>query len=188
MSFYRAQISAQPKTGDPGRDWITNVMTFRADTTPASSIGAALQSAFGGGVYNHVVAMTTKVYDMSLPLHSPPVFTSTTAPGAGDILGPRQIALCLSWYAGLNVKGMRGRIYIGPWPQANVGEYATTAQMASLIALGGLLHHPGGPDVVHTVHHVASGTHSDVTNYFCNNRWDTMRSRLPKETARQVST
>jgi hypothetical protein len=103
-------------------------------------------------------------------------------------IAPRQLALCLSWYCSLNIKGKRGRIYIGPFQTTDMAEYASSALMSKLIALGGLLHTPGGPDVVHTVHHVASDTFSDVTNYFCNNRWDTMRSRLPKETARQVST
>jgi len=31
---------------------------------------------------------------------------------------------------------------------------------------------------------VKTDSFSNVSNYFINNRWDTMRSRLPKETTR----
>lgn len=191
MANYRVQVVTQLLAADVPRDWIANVLTYRSGSTPASNLGDGVLAAFtgAGAPYNVANKVTVKVYDLANPLHSPPVYTTNHAGGAVTYGIPRQVALCLSWYATLNIKGMRGRIYVAPaFLTGTVGEYATTAQMSQLTALGGLLKNPGGPDIVHTVRHKVSGTMSDVTNYFVNNRWDTMRSRLPKETARQVST
>lgn len=125
-----------------------------------------------------------KVYDHAAPLHSPPVYT-TLYTGAGTTpVGPRQVAVCLSFYSGLNIRGQRGRIYIGPWPEGLVHEYVQSGQLSQLLALAGDIKNPGGADVIHRIHHVKTDSFSNVSNYFINNRWDTMRSRLPKETTR----
>jgi|SRR5215469_1732910 len=186
---YRAQIVAQWKTTDVSRDFCTNVLWYASNTTAASAIGDALKTAFTNtpnGVYQGCHLVTVKMYDHANPLHSPPVYTTSfTGPGNAT-MAPRQLALCLSFFSGLNVRGQRGRIYIGPWDISQVNEYASTAVMTQMMILAGSLRTPGGADVVHMIHHPKSDSFSNVSNYFVNNRWDTMRSRLPKETARQT--
>jgi hypothetical protein len=188
MADYKVMVVGQVLSADAARDWTTNVLHYSAATTGPSAIGAAILSAFGGTsrVQNTWWKTTVKVYDMSLPLHSPPVYTSSSNGLHTITPAPRQIALCLSFFSGLNVKGQRGRIYIGPWAVSDMSEYATTTEMSLLITLAGLIKNPGGADVIHNIYHPKTGTHSNVSNYFVNNRWDTMRSRLPKETARQT--
>jgi hypothetical protein len=186
---YRVQVVAQWHATDAVRDYTTNVLWYATNTTAASALGDAVKTAFTKSTapYYYPKNVWVKVYDHAAPLHSPPVYT-TQYSGAGSIaLGPRQIALCLSFYSGLNIRGQRGRIYIGPWGASVLGEFATTAQMDQLIALAVDLKTPGGADVVHMIHHKTLNTFSNVSNYFVNNRWDTMRSRLPKETARETS-
>jgi hypothetical protein len=56
-----------------------------------------------------------------------------------------------------------------------------------MTTLMGQLKTPGGPDVVHQIHHPKTDTFSAVTNYWWDNRWDTMRSRLQKATARTTN-
>jgi hypothetical protein len=171
---------------DAGRDWTTNVVYHIAATASAATHGDAIKALFtaAGKPYNLSQLVTVKVYDHSLPLHSPPVYT-TTYPGSGVTgLGPRQVALCLSYYSGLNVKGQRGRIYIGPWQNSDLTEYPATSLLNSLLSIGTGLLHVGAADTQHVIWHPKLATFSNVSNYFVNNRWDTMRSRLPKETNR----
>lgn len=189
MADYRAQIVAQQATGDPGRDYVTNVLHYAAPTTGPSAIGDALLSAFTtgpGGSYGSSANVWVKIYDLAAPLHSPPVYTAHLAGSGRSGLAPRQLAACLSFYSGLNIKGQRGRIFLGGFSAASINEYITTTQMSNIMSLAALLQHPGGSDVVHTIRHPKTSSFSNVSNYWCNNRWDTMRSRLPRETARQT--
>lgn len=188
MANYRVQVVAKVNSADLGREVVTNILNYAAPTTTPSAIGNAVLAGFCGtvGPYLNFSSVTVKVYDRANPLHSPPVFTTTPHTGSGITVGPRQVALCLSFYSGLNIRGQRGRIYVGPWPAAGLGEYATAGQMATLITLAGAIQHPGGGDVAHLIWHPKTASWSNVSNYFANNRWDTMRSRLPRETARQT--
>lgn len=165
---------------------MTNVLWYNSDTTAASAIGDAIAAAFasGSGPYLNFYSVTARVYDHAAPLHSPPVYTKQISASGFTGMGPRQVALCLSFYSGLNIKGQRGRIYIGPWKASDLTEYASAGAMGVLITLANNLKTPGGADVIHRIHHVKTDTFSNVSNYFVNNRWDTMRSRLPKETSR----
>jgi hypothetical protein len=185
---YRTQIVGQPLSTDAGRDYITNVVWHGAATATPATHGDAIMTAFTNRLsnYNAFANLWVKVYDHANPLHSPPVYTAHHTGGTMGPLAPRQVALCLSFYSGLNVKGQRGRIFIGPWAASDMHEFATATQLAALLNLGEDLLHVGASDTVHHIHHPKTNTFSNVSNYFVNNRWDTMRSRLPKESARQV--
>lgn len=187
IADYRAQIVSQPHTSDPGRDYTTNVLAYSAPTTAPSAIGDGLMAAFTTGssnVYGSWANVWVKIYDRAAPLHSPPVYQAHYTGGGSTSLMPRQVALCLSFYSGLNVRGQRGRIYIGPWANSVSGEFASTTVLTTMQNLANALKHPGGADVIHQILHKKTATWSNVSNYFINNVWDTMRSRLPKETAR----
>lgn len=183
----RAQIVGQPKTSDPGRDYVTNVLSYSAPTTSPAAVATALLASFtnsGAGPYFNWANVWVKVYDRAAPLHSPPIATQQYSGLGSPTLAPRQIAVCLSFYSGLNIRGQRGRIYVGPWSLSQVAEFVPTATLTLLQTLAGNLKHPGGADVIHQIVHKKTATWSNVSNYFINNRWDTMRSRLPKETTR----
>jgi len=186
MPDYRCQIVSQPLSTDQGRDYITNVLWYSPNTTGPNAIGDALATAFAGssGPYYGFHQTWVKVYDHANPLHSPPVYTKLTPGHDTATLGPRQVAICLSFYSGLNVRGQRGRIYVGPWNAAMMAEYVPAGAGAMMNALMAAIKNPGGPDVIQRIHHVKTDSFSNVSNWFWNNRWDTMRSRLPKETAR----
>lgn len=187
MADYRVQVVGQVVSTDPGADYVTNVLSYSAATTLPPAIGDAVHAAYrtlSVARYGNFAQLWTKVYDRAAPPMSPPVYTKhDTGPGVTG-LGPRQCALCLSFYSGLNIKGQRGRIYIGPWATVDLAEFATTAQMNAVLAMGNALKNPGGADVVLGIWHKHTASHSNVSNFFVNNRWDTMRSRLGKETAR----
>lgn len=183
---YRVQIVGQVQTADISRDYITNVLHYASNTTSAAAIGDGVKTAFTTNIpqYANFTTLTVKVYDVSLPLHSPPVYqTQHTGSGMSGV-GARQVALCLSFYSGLNIKGQRGRIYIGPWQASDLQQFPLSGVLTLMINLAAALKSPGGADVVHQIWHPKTATWSNVSNYFVNNRWDTMRSRLMKETSR----
>jgi hypothetical protein len=183
---FRTQIVGQVFTTDVQRDWMTNVLWHIAPTASANVHGDAVLAAFLAHAdgYQYFQNLWVKVYDHANPLHSPPVYTAHSSGGGALVVGPRNIALCLSFFSGLNVRGQRGRIYLGPIQNTRMGEYAPTTLLTSAIALGQALLHVGAADTGHVIHHSKTDTFSNVSNYFVNNRWDTMRSRLPKETSR----
>jgi len=183
---YRTQIVQQPVSTDPSRDYVTNVVWHNAATATPTTHGDAILALFMACpyIYQFAFNLWVKVYDHANPLHSPPVYTAHHSAGTEPALGPRQVALCLSYFSGLNIKGQRGRIYCGPWGATLLGEYASTAEMNAILAIGSGLKNVGASDTVHVIHHPKTDTWSNVSNYFVNNRWDTMRSRLPKETNR----
>lgn len=188
MANYRVQIVGQPLGTDPGRDFITNVLHYAAPTTTPAAIGDALKTAFSANTlpYYYFKNIWVKVYDKANPLHSPPVYTTQYSGSGTQTFGPRQVAVCVSFYSGLNIRGQRGRIYIGPWIDAQMHDHVASTQLDALQTLAGALRHPGGADVIHQIWHPKTASWSNVSNYFVNDRWDTMRSRLGKETTRRT--
>lgn len=136
---------------------------------------------------------TVKLYDAqvkgtrSQPI--PPQATASYVPTtwlASNTLGPRQVALCLSYYAQNNYPRRRGRIYICAAPlQANSTERPTASRMNELIGLADSLHNIGGANQHHVVWSHADNAANTITNYWVNNTWDTQRSRVNwQETSR----
>lgn len=189
MANYRCQIVSQVLVGDSTADFVSNTLWYSAPTSTPNAIGDAIKTALIAGTlpYAQYLAIDVKVYDHANVPHSPPVYTSHNA-GSGTLtLGPRQVALCLSFYSGLNVRGQRGRIYIGPFALTDMHERASSTTLTAVQTLANALKHPGGADVVHQIHHKKTDTFSNVSNYFVNNRWDSMRSRLNKESSRLLA-
>lgn len=104
---------------------------------------------------------------------------------------PREVALCLSFYAGTNTPRRRGRLYIpyfaistssagGPRP----GSVDRTKVGALVPILTGL----GGTDVDWCVYSRVDDTPHAVTNWWVDDEWDTQRTRGLRSTTRTVGT
>jgi hypothetical protein len=195
MALIESQIITSA-TGQPAQDWTTNTVFHTVDigvdyqnhANEIRDLFAGNNPGTGGSfkIY-HGAHLTVKVYDRSDPPHSPPRATAST-PGGSDTLsdlGPSQVALCLSFFAGLNVKSKRGRIYIGPFG-AGRGNVSMTSYvpgggtMAQILDLGHGLFDIGGENVAHVIHSRKLNQDFVVSDYWVDNRWDTVRSRLPK--------
>lgn len=103
----------------------------------------------------------------------------------------RQVAICLSYYSDRNLPQQRGRIYTGPWPQS--AALVPTAAMTDVMALGAALAGLGGINVDWSVYSPTRATQGDdptmtISNYWCDNSWDVVRSRKLKATTRQTAT
>lgn|ERR1700751_1227862 len=132
-------------------------------------------------------ALVVKVYDMADAKPRPVHATSSVANsglGTDAVLGPRQVQLCCSFFAGRNLPHTRGRTFIGPIGNVETALRPSSALMNQLLDFGHGLFDIGGENVSHRVYSETLGTSSVVTNYWVNDVWDTLRGRLEKESTR----
>lgn len=119
-----------------------------------------------------------KAYNMSdakprLPV-AEEVYTSPLTPAAG---GPREVALCLSYYAGVNQPRRRGRMYIGPWSKGAMDERPSSGLRSNLADLAEGISGLGGVNVQWVQYSPSTGDFTNVSDYWIDDEWDTQRSR-----------
>lgn len=121
------------------------------------------------------------------PTSGPPVASTHLYPGANSTSTcPREVALCLSFYASVNQPGKRGRLYL-PVPiggMGPVGPRPDATQRGKVAAVGPALAGLGGADVDWVVHSVKADASYKVTNTWVDDEWDTQRSRGRTPTTR----
>lgn len=127
---------------------------------------------------------TTRIYKMSDPEPRRPKATKSKTVTASTALGPREVALCLSFYAGDNVPRRRGRLYLGPWTSSAMNERPTSVPINLVSTLAQGLADLGGPNVQWVVHSPTDNEFHNVTYRWIDNEWDTIRSRGRKATVR----
>jgi hypothetical protein len=129
-------------------------------------------------------------YDMADPKPRPErgVFVYTPGTHENGALGPRHVASCLSFYSGRNLPSYRGRVFIGPHLLGTLGETIPTSIRNQLMDLAQRLQgiNASGSTVTmqHFIYSEKMKLGHPVTNYWCNDVWDTQRRRLSKETLR----
>lgn len=201
MPTVHAQITRTVLQADPPHDWVVNDVYHTIDaggfnpSTDYQNHANEIRDLFSGhavgsgSTFNQYSfsGLLVKVYDLADAKPRQPRAQATYTPTSwGSAPGPRQVALCLSyWGVNPQVRSDRGRIYIGPQPQ-NVPERPATALQVMLVDLGHGLFDIGGENVAHVVHSTKHGTDTVVSHYWCNDVWDTIRGRLQRESARQT--
>lgn len=198
MAKIRCQIQIQ-RAGDLPRDFVTNTCFFNVTEVPGIW-GPADYQALAVDAMNawhdfrvypsNTAVISAKVYEMQDP--EPREVRGYAARAVSNVgasaEGPREVALCLSFYSERNIPRRRGRLYIGPWasnfmtmrPSANVRQEA--ADLAA--ALQGI----GGVDVDWQVYSRADNAYRKVTNWWVDDEWDTQRSRGLRATTRESGT
>jgi hypothetical protein len=141
------------------------------------------------GVLN--TQLTVKMYDAQKAPPSYPLATAVKTQGtiAAATIN-RDLALCLSFYAGINAPRYRGRLYIPVCMlgSGSTGAFAATTTMNKVMELGPIFAGLGGIDVDWVVFSRADNVTRPVTNYHVDNAWDTMRSRGPRASSRVSAT
>lgn len=128
------------------------------------------------------------IYNMSDPEPREPKAVATVPAATPTLgLGPREVALCLSYYGDRNLPRQRGRIYLGPFADTAMAARPTTGIMDQAIALGQGLGEIGGEDISWRVFSPTTNTNHHIRHIWVNNEWDTRRSRQLKETERRTS-
>lgn len=130
-----------------------------------------------------------KAYDMADAEPRPVKATAVWQQGAADFngsSGPREVALCLSFYAARNLPRYRGRLYLGPWISGVCLERPNSAVISSARAVGTGIAALGGVSVDWQLYSPTRLAFSKVTNVWVDDEWDTVRSRGLKATSRST--
>lgn len=214
MAVLRAQTVLQGKSNKP-EDVFVNTWHFdSASTGPAAAAvvrdhlveffntattgtpsGAAIAGAISNVVSRAANACKVKVYDLADPEPRIPIeFAWTMGANEGGTVAelPAEVALCASFYAGVNRPRTRGRVYLGPWSIGYTVDDTVLADRAIPTvdlrnriagALKRLIAKPANTQnlaVYSTVDNVAR----IVTNGWVDDAWDTQRRRGQAATAR----
>jgi hypothetical protein len=185
MATYRASIALQYDSALP-RDAMTINPHFNGSDPQA--LATALSTNLKAFTPTAIHPWTIKIYDATKAPPSYPLAQLTqsgTPPNSGI---PREIALCLSYYTTYNRPRYRGRLFFpASWftaTAANVrpGDTVLQAAIDAAKALFGV----GMPAQTNWV--VFSKTENKsmggVSDVWCDDEWDTMRSRGMKPTKR----
>jgi len=111
-------------------------------------------------------------------------------PGGNPASGyPREVAICLSFYSTRNIPRQRGRLYIPLYALGgSIAVRPEPATRTKVMALGPIFSDLGGVDVDWSVYSKTDGVARPVTNYWCDDEWDTIRSRGLRATTREMAT
>ena len=130
-----------------------------------------------------------RAYALSDSLPRPPRGTGdTTQAGTGSAIGPREVALCLSFFHERNIKRQRGRLYLGPIPKVYCDERPQSSATGYATALAEGLEGVGGVNVDWSIWSPTDSAMRKVTNWWVDDEWDTQRSRGLRSTTRASGT
>lgn len=187
MAQYRAQVQNWDPA-EPVRDAIVNTVYFDTDALPGSGFDAdqvaddlnqLWRTSFGS-----LGQFRTRIYNMSDAEPRQPLADRSFNHVKSTALGPREVALCLSYYAGSNTPRRRGRIYTGPWNTSDMTSRPGLPSRNALLDFATGLANIGGVNMQWVQYSPTTGDFSNVTNVWVDDEWDTMRSRGRKATSR----
>lgn len=192
MALYRMQVSVE-RGADIDIDDCVNTFYLQDIgptsnpeqlTTDSANLWATIRTYPLG-----TTGIRARCYNMDHPKPRLPIATKFASVTAGSSAGPREVALCLSFYATLNAPRRRGRLYIGPFIGGETSNERPTSGLQTTlknlaIGIGNL----GGVDVDWMQYSPTNGVLNKVTNYWIDNEWDTVRSRGLKGTTRVTGT
>lgn len=171
------------------RDRIVNTLYFNAalgmDTDGADTLCADLATIYHTNWLQGVAhEINVRAYEVKTGPDGPPIGSHTKNLGIAPPAGrPREVALCLSYFATHNRPRSRGRIYLPPLGHTMAGR-PTDAALQAAIALVPKFAALGGADINWVVHSRVSNTNPGVTNAWVDDEWDTQRSRGLRSTKR----
>jgi hypothetical protein len=192
MGVHKYQVAAAADTLAP-RDAIVNTLYFNHTLEPIlpedlDAVCGDLCDLFASTWYSASATrqIETTAYDLGAP-PNPPVGHHIINVGSAPVSqGPREIALCLSFYADQNTPRKRGRIYLMVTGFHTPNAVRPDAsEMSRALALAAGLRDIGGVNVDWSVHSTTDGTTRKVEHAWCDDEWDTVRKRGMKPTTRQ---
>lgn len=181
MPLTRWLISTKRLVSDPATDAIVNTLYFNVsnlgpgDGPDFQELGDDLFTIWQGRTWASGLLLEIRGYNMDDPEPREPKYTKRAQVAGTFKNGPRQVALCLSYYADRNLPRHRGRIYLGPWDTTDL--WATSAQVNAVMALPQLLADLGGVNVDWSLWSPTTQTHTRIDHAWCDNSWDIIRSR-----------
>jgi hypothetical protein len=192
MSTRKYVVSAAADSLLP-RDCIVNTLFFNHTVgepvlpEDVDAICADLATLFQGSWYGasnrqiKVTAYEVGGVDPHFPVGSAIINTGLSP----ESPGPRETALCLSFFGERNVPRKRGRIYLAMGPRtSDMAVRPTVSHQTQAMAMATGFHNIGGINVDWSVHSTVTGDTEKVQYAWCDNEWDTVRKRGLKATGR----
>jgi hypothetical protein len=197
MAKVRLQVAAR-HVNNLARDNVVNVVHLDTDPEQVGAVGtdygalaqdcAALFAA-GRNYPSQVKDVTVTAYDLGDALPRPPRATRTVVPASRTGTdGPRELAVCLSFYGERNLPRTRGRLYLGPWSTSGLLDRPELAIRQWCLGIGAGLKNLGGVDVDWVIFSPTTNTYTKVKNYWVDDEWDVQRRRGYRATARLTGT
>lgn len=201
MPVIKFQVATY-QAGQPVRDEVVNVFHLDVGAVVGDLAELTGDVAELFGTYRAIPAPLNRVRASAYiqPVDppgttGPPEEISTfTIPQLGSAMGPREVALCLSYSADPDEFRPRfaGRLYVGPWPQSEMNvvpaSSGTNTPQLDLQALAVGLQNLGGPDIDWITFSRVTLQGSPVRRWWVDNEWDTQRRRGRVATNRLTGT
>lgn len=190
MPLYRAQVAIALDTL-LAKDALVNVLHF--DDAGALSDPQGLAEDLATIYREQWVYSDTQIAVTFYEVGPPPNYPVATHIRHEGIVspsqGPREIALCLSFYSERNLPSRRGRIYLPVCAAVDhsYGRRPNAQQMNQAMACGNYFSALGGADVDWVVYSQKTKQHWDISNTWCDDEWDVQRRRGLKPSTRQVA-
>lgn len=187
MATYRVQIGFQLDSALP-KDLVTINPHYNGDNPQA--LGDALKTnLLAMGPVGPTVPFTIKVYDALKAPPSYPLYTVSNGTGFYSTARPREVALCLSYYSTWNRPTYRGRLYIpGAFITGGMDIRPTGAQIANCLLWKNTIGKGLPSQHNWVVYSPKTGQSNGVSHVWCDDEWDTVRSRGLKGTMRTTET
>lgn len=176
MAYYRVQIGFQCDSAFP-KDIVTLNPHFSGDD-PQGIANTIKTNLLAVGTVGATKRFVIKVYDAQKAPPSYPLATAENGTGFFATTHPRELALCLSYYAQWNRPSFRGRLYLPIWlVGGSLSLRPTNTQQQSVVAFKQVLTtgFPSGNYWV--VWSKKNQTAAQVTHVWCDDEWDVQRSR-----------
>lgn len=191
MAIIRAQVAIAGDTAFPrDRMVITPHFKVTGPFTDYQNLCDDLANAFNTNM-GSTREVQVKLYDAEKPRPNPPQATKTLSAGLSPAsVCPREVALCLSYFADSNVPRRRGRLYIpATWFAGGaLPPRPTQAHRDSMVQYVNILKALGGVNVDWCVFSRRDAAAHTITNWFCDDDWDTQRRRGLRPTTRSAGT
>lgn len=199
MAQYRVQIY-QRATGGIPRDDIVNSFyldtdldgIFDADEGATGLLhdAVALWTSPDLPLSNQASWISGKAYNLADPEPREPVAEVSWLASSAQrpASGPRDVALCLSYFADRNLPRNRGRMYIGPLPSQNLTMRPDSTLRGALANLAEGISGLGGPNVQWVQRSTVLNRFANVTDYWIDDEWDTQRRRGLRASTRTAGT
>jgi len=186
MGHYRAQIAFQMDSALP-RDAVTINPHYFCDNAQAlaDQLKANLLAAADVGP---TWPFTIKVYDAQKAPPSYPLYSTTNGTGFKATTYPREVAVCLSYYATVNRPRWRGRLYLpGALLTPTLGLRPNATTMNKALSFRTILTSAMPEGTYMEVWSPTAGEGHGVTNWWVDDEWDIVRSRGLKGSTRIVA-
>jgi|SRR3954452_1638430 hypothetical protein len=163
--------------------------TLAAPGWDADGLAQDLANGIGAWQFDTNDPVEVRLYDIQGAKPVYPMAIAHYMPGnvAADISQPPETAVCLSFYADHPEPRRRGRLYIPSWKMGGkdqLNDYVNPVLQAKAGALAPLLAGLGGVDIQWIVWSHRDNAAHQVTNWWVDDSWDTVRSRGRKARGR----